>query len=206
MGGVVKTLQRGTSLSRSVFSTAGLWVARVERAPTPTVSVLLRTRPVLLRVDFVLTKDLKSPYEGPFCGNMRGMGSCSKATKGLWQGRNRPLVKRAVFFVRLKVWGWGLFGRTKHTAKGNAASGNLAQANSHNKKKQHTILDHAQILPPALTFPSKRPHSVPILRKIPPRSDPKFLKKKRRKIPEKKVLGGWKKGFWGLFQYIFRVF
>ena len=40
-------------------------IGRGEEAPTPTLSVLLRKPPVLLRADFVLTKDPKWPYEGP---------------------------------------------------------------------------------------------------------------------------------------------
>ena len=52
---------------------------RGEKAPTTTLSVLLRKRPVLLRADFVLTKDPKWPYEGQFCGKVDREESCSKA-------------------------------------------------------------------------------------------------------------------------------
>ena len=52
---------------------------RGEKAPTPTLSVLLRKRPVVLRADFVLTKDPKWPYEGQFSGKIDREGSCSKA-------------------------------------------------------------------------------------------------------------------------------
>ena len=46
------------------------------------VSALLRKRPVLLRADFVLTKDLISPYEGQVCGKIDREGSCSRAVWG----------------------------------------------------------------------------------------------------------------------------
>ena len=51
-------------------------------ADTPKISALLRRRPVLLRANFVLTKDRKGPYYGLFCGKIRRQGSCSKATGG----------------------------------------------------------------------------------------------------------------------------
>ena len=57
-------------------------IGRGEKAPTPTRSVLLRKRPVILKADFVLTKDLKWPYEGQFCGKLDREGSCSKAAGG----------------------------------------------------------------------------------------------------------------------------
>ena len=41
---------------------------RGEKTPTPKISALLRKRPVLLRANFVLTKDRKRPYYGHFCG------------------------------------------------------------------------------------------------------------------------------------------
>ena len=50
------------------------------KAPTPTLSILLRKRPVLLRADVVLTKDAKWPYEGQFCGKIDRERSCSKAS------------------------------------------------------------------------------------------------------------------------------
>ena len=45
----------------------------------PKISALLRKRPVLLRANFVLTKDQKRPYYGHFCGKIHREGSCSKA-------------------------------------------------------------------------------------------------------------------------------
>ena len=41
-----------------------------------------RKRPVLLRANFVLTKDRKRPYYRHFCGKMHREGSCSKAAGG----------------------------------------------------------------------------------------------------------------------------
>ena len=52
------------------------------KRPAPTHPVLLRKRRVLLRADFVLTKDPKWPYEGQFCGKLDREGSCSKAAGG----------------------------------------------------------------------------------------------------------------------------
>ena len=52
---------------------------RGEKTPTPKISALLRKRPVLLRANFVLTKDRKRPYYGHFCGKIHREGSCSKA-------------------------------------------------------------------------------------------------------------------------------
>ena len=43
-------------------------IERREKTPTPKMSALLRKRPVLLRANFVLTKDRKRPYYGHFCG------------------------------------------------------------------------------------------------------------------------------------------
>ena len=51
------------------------------KTPTPKISALLRKRPVLLKANFVLTKDQKRPYYGHFCGKMHREGSCSKASK-----------------------------------------------------------------------------------------------------------------------------
>ena len=48
--------------------------ARGEKTPTPKISALLRKRPVLLRANFVLTKDRKQPYYGHFCGKYTGRG------------------------------------------------------------------------------------------------------------------------------------
>ena len=55
--------------------------------PGPKISALLRKRPVLLRADFVLTKDRKRPYYVQFCGKMHREGhpregSCSRAAGG----------------------------------------------------------------------------------------------------------------------------
>ena len=55
---------------------------RREKTPTPKFSALLRKRPVLLRANFVLTKDRKRPYYRHFCGKMHREGSCSKAARG----------------------------------------------------------------------------------------------------------------------------
>ena len=54
-------------------------LGRGEKAPTPTLAILLRKQPALLRADFVVTKDPKWPYEGRFCGKIDREGSCSKA-------------------------------------------------------------------------------------------------------------------------------
>ena len=56
-----------------------LIIERGGKTPTPKISALLRKRPVLLRADFVLTKDRKRPYYGYFCGKIHREGSCSKA-------------------------------------------------------------------------------------------------------------------------------
>ena len=50
--------------------------------PIPKISALLRKRPVLLRANFVLTRDRKRPYYGDFCGKIHREGSCSKAAGG----------------------------------------------------------------------------------------------------------------------------
>ena len=55
---------------------------RGEKTPTPKISALLRKRPVLLRANFVLTKDRKRPYYGHCCGKMHREGSCSKVAGG----------------------------------------------------------------------------------------------------------------------------
>ena len=55
---------------------------RGEKTPTPKISALLRKRPVLLRANFVLTKDRKPPYYRHFCGKTHREGSCSKAAGG----------------------------------------------------------------------------------------------------------------------------
>ena len=48
---------------------------RGEKTPTPKISALLRKRPVLLRTNFVLTKDRKRPYYGHFCGKIHSWKS-----------------------------------------------------------------------------------------------------------------------------------
>ena len=53
-----------------------------EKTPTPKISALVRKRPVLLRANFVLTKDRKRPYYRHFCGKIHREGSCSKAAGG----------------------------------------------------------------------------------------------------------------------------
>ena len=50
------------------------FIERGEKTLTPRSSALLRKRPVLLRADFVLTKDRKRPYYGHFCGKCTGRG------------------------------------------------------------------------------------------------------------------------------------
>ena len=59
-----------------------LCIERGEKTPTPKISALLRKRPVLLRANFVLTKDRKRPYYRHFCGKMHREGSCSRAAGG----------------------------------------------------------------------------------------------------------------------------
>ena len=49
---------------------------RGEKTPTPKISALLRKRPVLLRANFVLTKDQR------LRGKIYREGSCSKAAGG----------------------------------------------------------------------------------------------------------------------------
>ena len=58
------------------------FVERGEKTPTPKTSALLRKRPVLLRANFVLTKDRKRPYYRHFGGKLHREGSCSKAAGG----------------------------------------------------------------------------------------------------------------------------
>ena len=53
-----------------------------EKTPTPKISALLRKQPVLLRANFVLTKDRKLPYYGQLCGKIHREGSCSKPAGG----------------------------------------------------------------------------------------------------------------------------
>ena len=58
------------------------YLGRGEEAPNPTPSALLRNLPVLVRTEFVLTKDQKRPYKGQFCGKVDKV-SCSKAAGAL---------------------------------------------------------------------------------------------------------------------------
>ena len=51
----------------------------IERGKKKTIPKILSLRPVLLRADFVLTKDRKRLYYGHFCGKLHREGSCSKA-------------------------------------------------------------------------------------------------------------------------------
>ena len=67
-GGVLTSLKK----YRAIFE-------RGEKTPTPKISALLRKRPVVLRANFVLTKDRKRPYYGHFCGTIHREASCSKA-------------------------------------------------------------------------------------------------------------------------------
>ena len=54
---------------------------RGEKTLTPKISALLRKQPVLLRDNFVLTKDRKRPYYRHFCGKMHsgdGLGGSAR--------------------------------------------------------------------------------------------------------------------------------
>ena len=68
------------------------------KAPTPRISALLRKRPVLLRANFVLTKERKRPYYRHFCGKMHRRGLVVK----------RPGVLSKVQMLNL-VLGVGVF-------------------------------------------------------------------------------------------------
>ena len=50
--------------------------------PHPQDFSLTKKWPVLLRANFVLTKDRQRPYYGHFCGKIHREGSCSKAARG----------------------------------------------------------------------------------------------------------------------------
>ena len=78
----------------------GPLIRRGEKALTPTLSVLLRKWPVLLRADCVLTKDPKWPYEGQFCDKIDRGRSCGKATGGPLQGRNQGFSKMGHFLSK----------------------------------------------------------------------------------------------------------
>ena len=64
------------------WSTCRVNFERGEKTPTPKISALLRKRPVLLRANFVLTKDRKRSYYRHLCGKIYREGSCSKAGGG----------------------------------------------------------------------------------------------------------------------------
>ena len=74
----------------------------LEKAPTPTLSVLLSA-------NLVLTKDPQPLYCKPPPCLFYHKIALRKAILGPSSGRNRSLVKWAVFLVKLKVWGWGPF-------------------------------------------------------------------------------------------------
>ena len=60
-------------------------IGRGEKAPTPTLSALLRKSPLLLRADFVLIKDPKWPYEGQFCDKQTGRRGLVVKRPGLYR-------------------------------------------------------------------------------------------------------------------------
>ena len=70
------------SLNRSPGYLRSPTLERGKKTPTPKISALLRKQPVLLRANFVLTKDRKWAYYGHFCGKIYREGSCSKAAGG----------------------------------------------------------------------------------------------------------------------------
>ena len=72
---------------------------RGEKAPTPKISAELGKRPVLLRDNFVLTKDRKRPYYGHFVVKYTGRGLVVK----------RPGVLSKVQLLNLVLGGGGLF-------------------------------------------------------------------------------------------------
>ena len=69
-------------LSGTQWKLIGTVIERAEKTTTPKISALLRKRPVLLKANFVLTKDWKRPYYGRFCGKIHRGWSCSKAAGG----------------------------------------------------------------------------------------------------------------------------
>ena len=73
-------------------------IERGEKTPTPKISALLRKRPVLLRANFVLTKDRKRPCYGHFLVKYTGRGLVVK----------RPGVLSKVQMLNL-VLGVGVF-------------------------------------------------------------------------------------------------
>ena len=81
---------------------------RGEKAPTPKISALLRKRPVVLKANFVLTKDRKRPYYGHLCGKMHREGLVVK----------RPGVLSKVQTQDSCLGGGGLFPSSKHCTRG----------------------------------------------------------------------------------------
>ena len=78
---------------------------RGEKTPTPKVSALLRKRPVLLRANFVLTKDRKQPYYGHFCGKVHREGFVVKRPGVLSKVQMLDLVLGVGVFSLLPING-----------------------------------------------------------------------------------------------------
>ena len=78
----IRTSTKKSFVPTSFCSRTTLRIERGEKTPTPKISALLRKRPVLLRANFVLTKDRKRPYYGHHRGKIHSEGSCSKAAGG----------------------------------------------------------------------------------------------------------------------------
>ena len=95
-------------------------IGRGEKTPTPKILALLRKRPVLLRANFVLTKDRKRLYYGHFCGKMHREGSCSKAAGVLSKVQMPTLVLGGSFpfFQDETCDSVGLVQSTKHPKAG----------------------------------------------------------------------------------------
>ena len=99
--------QRGKWEGRSIQQLGGIGLSRIDlgcfekggKNPHPQeISALLRKRPVLLKANFVLTKDRKRPYYRHFCGKYTGRGLVVK----------RPGVLSKVQMLTL-VLGVGVF-------------------------------------------------------------------------------------------------
>ena len=102
-------------------------IERGEKTPTPKISALLRKRPVLLRANFVLTKDRKRPYYRHFCGKMHRRGLVVK----------RPGVLSKVQMLNL-VLGVGVFSalpKKAPTVSNKAPKQNCKQSNSIARRK-----------------------------------------------------------------------
>ena len=80
-----------------------LIVPRGGKTPTPKISALVRKRPVLLRANFVLTKDRKRPYYRQFCDKIHREGSCSKAAGVLSKVQMLNLVLGVGVFSPLPI-------------------------------------------------------------------------------------------------------